>query len=790
MASPMVPGIQSPQLNSSGATQPQTFYPGLSFNRPGSAMNNSRPGSAASPALNGQPGVSPHPPPAQPSPNMQNQQAHAPPSAQKQTPVPVPAFPGQQQQVAHAAVQPPIVSSDVGNPTQSPSPAPTANSASGSVPPSGSKIQLPPDLLKAQKFSEDYTKLCTLITESDPEAVRRAMRDQFEKCMLGSAYHMAFIMNVAMHRAERGILSRAVRDFGAKIVSEGKADLIKWMKATDLDEVSDLILAKASDTFLDKALVMRLPSIEARRLVNALARAERLGYDKNDIVENEHVIPTVAPGAPPANPPPPPASSAPPAAPPAVPIQSVNRDLTPPANIGPIPRSWIYTTATGQRRHGPEDHNRPECTFCRRIFEHMSAWTHHVKKRICTRALARVNASGDILLCPHCGQSFGAHYGLQYHMMNKVCGDFGPVTKEDCQNIRSMPGPPANASYGFNPSTKRPAPDSTPTQYTASSSPAPSQTPAYVMQTPQSQSVPSSQSTPASIQIAGIQKPPLGTPQAKDMAHLTASQVQCLLGDLLRAEEDFKSKIATAKGLGLSEAELEKKMQSFRNSYACKQSTVRKKYGIRLRERRGRAEMVAERDQMGYGTGPRLGTPGASQTNGADKHADKRARVNGAGDAAVTSIEEQTPQPQRTPIKQVAVADIGGGLTGSNATAAMEDPTMSMSQPPQPSQAESSRPSSSYTQGNYRVQVHVPSPSTKKILAGGPKGPPNASSPSKQQSAGMTAQELLRQMSGDVQVIDDSSSSSEAESDFDSDSDSGTDDGNGGRGIKSEPPQV
>jgi hypothetical protein len=48
-----------------------------------------------------------------------------------------------------------------------------------------------------------------------------------------------------------------------------------------------VILQKASNRFLDSAIAMRLPSISARALLNMLARAERLGYDASDIVEDE-----------------------------------------------------------------------------------------------------------------------------------------------------------------------------------------------------------------------------------------------------------------------------------------------------------------------------------------------------------------------------------------------------------------------------------------------------------------------------------------------------------------------
>ncbi|OIW31708.1 hypothetical protein CONLIGDRAFT_629382 [Coniochaeta ligniaria NRRL 30616] len=97
-----------------------------------------------------------------------------------------------------------------------------------------------------------------------------------------------------MHHATPSVQSRAVHDFGRNLVANCKAELVEHFSNRDLDDVADLILAKASNAFLDKALEMRLATIDAKPLLNALARAERLGYDSQDLVEvsqGEHVIP-------------------------------------------------------------------------------------------------------------------------------------------------------------------------------------------------------------------------------------------------------------------------------------------------------------------------------------------------------------------------------------------------------------------------------------------------------------------------------------------------------------------
>ncbi len=71
------------------------------------------------------------------------------------------------------------------------------------------------------------------------------------------------------------------------MVSESKHEVIDHFKTLDLDEVSDSILDKCSDYFLDKAMERRLKTIDARSLINALARAERLGYENSDVLDDQ-----------------------------------------------------------------------------------------------------------------------------------------------------------------------------------------------------------------------------------------------------------------------------------------------------------------------------------------------------------------------------------------------------------------------------------------------------------------------------------------------------------------------
>lgn len=45
------------------------------------------------------------------------------------------------------------------------------------------------------KFLEDKTRITYGIQQAIPEAVRRSVRDNWEKCLLGSEFHQAFVVS-------------------------------------------------------------------------------------------------------------------------------------------------------------------------------------------------------------------------------------------------------------------------------------------------------------------------------------------------------------------------------------------------------------------------------------------------------------------------------------------------------------------------------------------------------------------------------------------------------------------
>lgn len=165
-------------------------------------------------------------------------------------------------------------------------------------------------------------------------------------------------LNASIHHAQPTITQRAVRDFGSKMVTESKHELMAHFSADALDEVADIIISKASNSFLDKCLEKRLLTIEAKPLINALAKAERLGYEPGDVVQDdqhERVIPQEAyPGA----------------------AAGANGHQAPPSQPSPA----FPQTGQGQL----------QCMKCFRTFMHASAF-NHVSKSLAAKNISNTD---------------------------------------------------------------------------------------------------------------------------------------------------------------------------------------------------------------------------------------------------------------------------------------------------------------------------------------------------------------------------------------------------------------
>lgn len=193
--------------------------------------------------------------------------------------------------------------------------------------------------------------------------------------------------------------------------------------------------------------------------------------------------------------------------------------------------------------------------------------------------------------------------------------------------------------------------------------------------------------------IQGTPKPGWTTPSSDPYSKLTPDQRRDFEKEMNEAEEYYGGLMRQA--MELPEPEQAKQLASLKNRYNTKQSVTRKKYGIRLRERRSKAQLDAQRSRL-------FGTPDGPSLSGRDDDppASKKARTSEEGQSTVTA--QGNSSQGDTPRKRIPVAEMGG-LSGSSATAELNDPTAVSTQLHQTQQ-------SSHTSGQAPSQVHPPRP--------------------------------------------------------------------------------
>ncbi|CAI4217114.1 unnamed protein product [Parascedosporium putredinis] len=349
-----------------------------------------------------------------------------------------------------------------------------------------------------QAIADECNAIYATIIRVSPHAFQRFVRDSWERSLVGSKEHLQFVLNATLDRVSHETAKASMAVLGTRLMRMAGEELIRSAESDLLGRMEDIIVAKAPDSLLDKAMRRRLETIDARPLLNMLARAERLGYDSGDIIEN---------GVP-----------------------------EPPAKHG---------------LEAPRDHTSGRCN-----------------------GLADFSSSALIL------------------------SPLPPIPVEH-------PYPPPSAivtadRFG---------------NLRLNSSPA-----------------------------TGLHDP---------YGHLTSAQRREMDIQLAGAESLYAERMRQAQRDILNPGELKVRLDSLKNSLATKQSMVRKKYGVKLRERKTRAEMAEQRARM-IGTSYPPPTPSSN-----DMHHSKKARMN-AGDAVPTQVDDisrvhsSLETPTRKPVRPEA----------------------------------------------------------------------------------------------------------------------------------------
>jgi hypothetical protein len=118
----------------------------------------------------------------------------------------------------------------------------------------------------AALLETEVTALNKTLSTVSNEAARVVTRQHWRKCLIGTEKDQSFLVRAILKHSTPHVYMRAIEDYG------------------------DKFLEAANDEFLDKALELRLSTIDADKLVALLAKAKRLGYDEQDVVDEEEDV--------------------------------------------------------------------------------------------------------------------------------------------------------------------------------------------------------------------------------------------------------------------------------------------------------------------------------------------------------------------------------------------------------------------------------------------------------------------------------------------------------------------
>ncbi|OAQ99987.1 hypothetical protein LLEC1_01834 [Akanthomyces lecanii] len=492
-----------------------------------------------------------------------------------------------------------------------------------------------------QAFNDAVIHAKKMMSGYDPAVLRQAVRELWDLTLVGSEYHSSFICSTMFHRAPPATLSRTVEQHGVRLVQHSASQIAKHLKMADLDMMAPLLLPKFSPTFLDKALALRLESIQAQQLVNALGRAERLGYDVCDVVtgnasgppRQEKVIPTANPI-------------------PAPPASMLSRG----SQVAQQPGSDSPTVEL------PSDQEIMRlgiafCERCNRPCAGLKALLAHRRSGLCGTLPVPLEKFGKDF-CLFCGQQFMGGGGLTYHSRNQVCGRYSEEHSDALWKL-------------FKDAEQ-------------------------VWKSKQAKGEGSSQA------YASTKTDPYG--------HLTPTSRQAFDTAMATIEHRFADEMKKAMKFPADAQKAE--IARVKNLFNNKQSMTRKKFGIRLRERRARSEIEDERARW---LSSRPGTPAStgkrafSEVEGTPNSTGNRAR----SEVRVTSAsagERDSTSRQGTP-KRILLSETGNGAPGSSRTTDLTDTTSTSAASPAVSQPSAPPPMPMSIAGSYTAPVQAASKS-------------------------------------------------------------------------------
>ena len=148
---------------------------------------------------------------------------------------------------------------------------------------------LPTQLSSEDAIQTDVVFLNKAIASVSDNAARAATCRNWRKCVIGDVQDESFIIrSIITNAACHGIYPVLSTPLSTSLIIT--VDRITVLLKQTMEEHREKILEAASDQFLDLAMELRLKTIGAGELVKLLAKADRLGYDKTDIIDDEEDV--------------------------------------------------------------------------------------------------------------------------------------------------------------------------------------------------------------------------------------------------------------------------------------------------------------------------------------------------------------------------------------------------------------------------------------------------------------------------------------------------------------------
>ncbi|CZR61765.1 uncharacterized protein PAC_11662 [Phialocephala subalpina] len=490
------------------------------------------------------------------------------------------------------------------------------------------------------KMSKEEARLKEVLSETSAQVMQKVLRGEWRSFLFEgfSEDHISFVL--------RAILKNSARS--PRIVDNVLNDLPTLDKLLDRPAVVSKILGSASYTqilkhvstdVLDQALAERLKTVDAKDLVNYLARANRLGYGPDDVLDeaDEHVTCIIASTS-----------------------QEVPEVLQvevprPQRNIPPS-----QPNAQNDMQQDPllleQQRNRTvvekkyaqigTCPECHETFPTFAGYTYHVSKKKCGKEGKPVD--GWKFWCDNCKTGFTGKQGKEYHVMNNVCNrsdNIAPAT--------SPSGQLQQEAQQSHPAIRVPS-------NTQLSQPIPPTRPPMYQQPNNSVPTPSQQGPQAPLTRPPIHKPAPApnTPASgkkkfrRLVSELTPQESEALHSDLNREIQRYNQSVIDLKAK-YSGTDLENRLTTAHNGHGTKMSNIRNSHGVTLRMRQKEKD---ERIAAGY-TPPSNSQVGQIKAISGNSPRNSSplvpsfSPVNGSGSKSGSSAPRAPPmsQPARMP---------------------------------------------------------------------------------------------------------------------------------------------